>query len=178
LEAARRGTRRVAALGWLLACTACASGPQLQEATLRCDQPYEAGSFVGLYAFEGKHLVAVPAGSSDVDLAYYFDADDGAHGALIGFGNESGSLFPLGHQTWEQLADVRLPPLAGGWLPGLTPMDAGRAGYAFWVETNQGELVLVRLSSVPDASFADLTQGVVPSLQLEWMWPPIPPKVD
>lgn len=174
-QSASRSARRRAALGLVLLTAACASGPQLQQATLRCDRPFEAGGFIGLYAFEGKRLVEVPAGSSDVDLAYYFDADDGARGALIGFGDESGSLYPLGFRSWDQLAVGRLPPVTGGWRPGLMPMDSGRAGFAFWVETHRRELVLVRLTSVADATWADLVEGVVPSLQLEWMWPPIPP---
>jgi hypothetical protein len=155
----------------LLLGSACATAPSVTTADLHCRNRFEAGSFIGLYSLRLGELPMPPDRNADVDLVYYFDADDCNRGALMGANDRVGCLFPLGRRDWDELAGVEPPTGNAGSIAAIMPLSREQEGMAFWLRTGEGEQVIFRIVEVQEASHADLVAGRYPTLRLVWRSP-------
>jgi hypothetical protein len=153
----------------LLSATSCATPSGLQSRVLCCRTPFQHGSFVGLHSLERGELSVPPASAAQVDLVYYFDADDCSRGALLGNDDKPGFLFPIGHQALAALAGARPPGGTAGSVAAIAPLTKDLEGLAFWLRTGGGEFVLMRIVAVQEATHADLVAGVTPGIELQWL---------
>ncbi len=155
-----------------LALSSCRSDPRTEVASLRCQYAFKDGSFIGLFSFALGELPAPPVDPAKADLVYYFDADDCSRGALVGNHDTPGYLFPVGDCPWSGLAELKPPAEGAETLAVISPVARDKQGFAFWIKTRDRGFVLVRLTSVEDASYADLQSGRTPILRFEWLRPP------
>ena len=148
----------------------CASGPERHRAILRCEHPWQGQGFMSCFSFGEASLDEV-RGSEQVDLVYYFDPDDCQGGALLGHDDCPGYLYPVGRKQLKEAAALGSPPPDAESPAAISPLTKDLEGQAFGVRTAEGEFVLIRIVKVQPASHADLVQGMVPALELEWVEP-------
>jgi hypothetical protein len=141
----------------------------IQTVTLQCRaRNKECFSF---YSFTAGVLAAPPANPDQVDLVYYFDADDCSRGALVGRDDRPGYLFPLGHRSWGELAALN-PPLKDSLsVAGITPLTQEQVGLAFWVKARGGQYFLARIKAIQPASYSELVMGKTATVEIEWSGP-------
>jgi hypothetical protein len=154
-----------------LALSSCRSDPRTEVGSLRCQYAFKDGSFIGLFSFALGELPAPPVDPAQVDLVYYFDADDCSRGALLGSDDEPGSIVPVGVRPRSDLAELMRPTDGAETLAAISPVTNDKEGLAFWVRTRDRGYVLVRLTAVEEASYADLRSGRTPILKFEWLVP-------
>jgi hypothetical protein len=123
------------------------------------------------YSFTAGVLAAPPANPDQVDLVYYFDADDCSRGALVGRDDRPGYLFPVGHRSWDELAALT-PPLKDSLsVAGITPLTQEQVGLAFWVKARGGQYYLVRIAVIQPATYSELVMGKTATVEFEWTGP-------
>ncbi len=155
----------------VLAVSSCGATPRTESGLLRCQHPFKAGSFIGLFSFEHGELAVPPIDPEQVDLVYYFDADDCSRGALLGSDDRPGYIFPVGTRPRSELPRLRPPTDEAETVAAIAPVTKDEEGLTFWVRTRDREFVLVRLTAVEEASHGDLQSGRMPVLQFEWLAP-------
>jgi hypothetical protein len=159
------------AIAAVLLIVGCSSTSDVQRLTLRCEDDYKAGSFIGLYSFSEGKLTIPPADADQVSIVYYFDGDDCSHGALMGKDDRPGYLFPIGQKSWSDLTLLKVPSEDMESVAALTPLTREEEGLAFWVKVGRGEYVLARIMSVQPTTYSDIQSGVIPEVELEWRKP-------
>jgi hypothetical protein len=155
----------------LLWTPSCASGPTVESGSFSCRHAYD-GDFIGFFSLEHGELTVPLADVAQVDLVYYFDADDCSRGALMGNDDKPGYIFPVGNKTWDELVRLQPPASDARSVAAIAPLTKDKEGLAFWLRTASGQHVLVRIVAVREASISDLTSGTIPSVKLEWMLQP------
>lgn len=165
----RRRIETVVALALLL--TGCASIPDRNVASLRCEYPWEGGGFIGFYSFGANTVTPPVVDPARVDLVYYFDEDDCFEGAILGNDDRSGYLFPIGHKRWSELARLEPPSAEGASVGAIIPVTKAEEGLALWVKSGSGSFYLVQITEVQPATCADLVAGLRPTVKFEWSGP-------
>jgi RNA polymerase sigma factor (sigma-70 family) len=145
--------------------------PGVQRATLRSGELIEGGFDCFLSFTAG--VLPPPPDPGQVDLVYYFDADDCSQGALIGHSDSAGYLFPIGHRSWSELAALGPPSQDSESVAAISPITKDEEGLAFWVRTSGGDDVLARIRAVEPASYSDLVAGGDAAVELEWINPTV-----
>jgi hypothetical protein len=154
-----------------LAVSSCGSVPRTEIGSLHCQYAFKDGSFIGLFSFALGELPAPPGDPAQVDLVYYFDADDCSRGALFASDDEPGSIVPVGVRPRSDLAELKRPTDGAETLAAISPVTNDEEGLAFWIRTRDRGYVLVRLTAVEEASYSDLQSGRTPILKFEWLVP-------
>ncbi len=156
----------------LAGCATVQEVQDVQRATLRCEYPWKTRSFIGFYSFQ-KGMLSPPISDPDpVNLVYYFDKGDCAHGALISETAKAvGLLYPIGQKSWSELMDLTPPPKNAKPVRGITPLNESKEGLAFWAKAHSGEFYLVRIRKVEPVAYTDVVAGAVPELEIEWYGP-------
>jgi hypothetical protein len=152
----------------LLWTTSCSSVPTIESGSFSCGHAFENQDFIGFFSLEHGELTVPLADVAQVDLVYYFDADDCSRGALMGSDDKPGFIFPIGNKTRDELMKLQPPASDAGSVVAIAPLTKDKEGLAFWLRTGSGEHVLVRIVAVQEASIADLASGTTPSVKLEW----------
>ena len=158
-------------LAVLFMAIGCATVPTPQTLTLRCNYPWESSGFMGIHSFAAGELKPPISPTDEVDIMYYFDNDDCAQGAIIGYDDHAEYLFPIGHKSWRELSKLERPSKDAQSVVGIAPLTKDKEGLAFWVKTERGEFILARIKTLHPASYADLVAGTVPTVELEWYRP-------
>jgi hypothetical protein len=143
----------------------------VRKVTLRCKDSHSGGVY-GFYSFTAG-VLEPPVRAAQVDLVYYFDADDCSQGAIIGGDEEPGHLFPIGHKSLDELMALEGPSKNAESVAAIAPLTKDKEGLAFWVKSRAGVYVPVRIAAVRPTSHADLTNGAAAAIDLEWRQPPI-----
>jgi hypothetical protein len=141
----------------------------IQTVTLQCRaRNRECFSF---YSFTAGVLATPPSNPDQVDLVYYFDADDCSRGALVGRDDRPGYLFPVGHRSWDELAALNPPSKDSLSVAAIEPLTRDQVGLAFWVKARGGQYFLARIAAIQPATYSELLLGKTATVELEWTGP-------
>jgi hypothetical protein len=116
-------------------------------------------------------LATPPSNPDQVDLVYYFDADDCSRGALVGRDDRPGYLFPVGHRSWDELAALNPPSKDSLSVAAIEPLTRDQVGLAFWVKARGGQYFLARIAAIQPATYAELVMGKTATVEIEWSGP-------
>ncbi len=101
-------------------------------------------------------------------LTLFYDDDDCAQGAVIGYDDRRG-VHILGKKTPAELTNVGAPEGRVRWSGGIRPLNKKTAqGTAFFVKRQSKGLVLVHLVSVTESSYEELQEGATASFTFDW----------
>jgi hypothetical protein len=146
----------------------CMTVNEVKTVTLRCPHAWDAGGYIGFYSFATGE-VKPPIKSEAVDLVYYFDNGDCFQGSLMGKDDRPGYIFPVGHKSWEELAELDPPATDTESIAAITPLTKEVEGLAFWVKASDGKYYQARIKSVQPASYTEVVAGAAPTVELEWI---------
>lgn len=142
---------------------------RIQTVTLQCRaRNKECFSF---YSFTAGVLATPPSNPDQVDLVYYFDADDCSRGALVGRDDRPGYLFPVGHRSWGELAALNPPSKDSLSVAAIEPLTQEQVGLAFWVKARGGQYFLARIAAIQPAAYSELVMGKTGTVEIEWSGP-------
>jgi hypothetical protein len=167
----RSETKKPPAPAGLIVPPASMTRPErtVQTVTLQCRaRNRECFSF---YSFTAGVLATPPSNPDQVDLVYYFDADDCSRGALVGRDDRPGYLFPVGHRSWDELAALNPPSKDSLSVAAIEPLTRDQVGLAFWVKARGGQYFLARIAAIQPATYSELVMGKTATVELEWSGP-------
>jgi hypothetical protein len=102
------------------------------------------------------------------EMTLFYDADDCARGAVIGYDDRKG-IHILGKRTPLELKNVGPLGYRFRWSHGIRPLNKKTAqGTAFFVKRQSKGLVLVHLVSVTESSYEELKKGATASFTFSW----------
>jgi hypothetical protein len=159
-------SNRIVTIAAALLISGCSSVHDVHTVTLHCKESFKDGSFATHYSFTAGVLTP-PVRDDQVDILYYYDADDCFHGSLMGNDDHGCHLFPIGHQPWSQLVKLS-PPSQGSYTVEAIELTKDKEGLAFWVKGKGPQYVLVKIKSIQAATYNDLVSGDVAMMELEW----------
>lgn len=104
--------------------------------------------------------------AGDADLVLHYE-NDCPSGAIFGYDDGFRLVYPLGPMDWDQIDMLSSVPNVEP-VYTITPVTPGREGQAFLLRCESGKYVAIRFTKVHAITLADLENGRVGHVEMEW----------
>ncbi len=106
-------------------------------------------------------------GSGEFDLQLYYDSNDSAFGALLGYEDDMRLFYPLGKMNWDEINLLSSIPSVEP-VNVVGPLNTNREGTAFLLRTRSGKYVALRLLKIHAVTYSDIEKGRIGHVEIEW----------